>query len=149
TACGWATSSDFGQPALQGLGGTPPRPKSLVLPSVSQLERSTMQEQAHDREWASHWPLVLTSLLGVSLATIGTYSAGLFLGPLEAEFGWTRTQVTSGLLIYALIAVPLSPFVGVAIDRWGARRLAIPGSVATGLAFAAFAFTNGSQWLWW
>jgi predicted MFS family arabinose efflux permease len=108
-----------------------------------------MQEPDRDGEWAKSWPLVLTSLLGVSLGTIGTYSAGLFVAPLEAEFGWTRAQVTSGLLIYALVAVPLSPFVGVAIDRWGARRLAIPGSIATGIAFAGFAFTNGASWLWW
>jgi predicted MFS family arabinose efflux permease len=108
-----------------------------------------MREQGRDGEWARNWPLVITSLVGVSLGTIGTYSAGLFLAPLEAEFGWTRAQVTSGLLIYALVAVPLSPFVGAAIDRWGARRLAIPGSIATGIAFAGFAFTNGSSWLWW
>jgi predicted MFS family arabinose efflux permease len=102
-----------------------------------------------DREWARNWPLVVTSLLGVSLGTIGVYSAGLFLAPLEAEFGWTRAQVTSGLLIYALVAVPLSPFVGAAIDRWGARRLAIPGSIATGITFTGFALTDGSPLLWW
>ncbi|MES2986336.1 MAG: MFS transporter [Pseudomonadota bacterium] len=107
------------------------------------------EERSAKQEWASNWALVLTSLVGVSLGTIGIYSAGLFVAPLEAEFGWTRSQVTSGLLIYSLIAVPLSPFVGMAIDRWGARSLAIPGSIATGLTFAGFALTNGSAVIWW
>lgn len=108
-----------------------------------------MHQQQQEQEWARNWALVLTSLVGVSLGTIGIYSAGLFLAPLEAEFGWTRAQVTSGLLIYAAVAVPLSPLVGAAIDRWGARRLAIPGSIATGVTFAAFALGNGSIGLWW
>jgi predicted MFS family arabinose efflux permease len=43
----------------------------------------------------------------------------------------------------------LSPFFGVLIDRWGARRLALPGLLLKALAFAAFGLVANSvtQWL--
>lgn len=100
-------------------------------------------------EWREHWPLVLASMAGLSFAAIASASMGLFMEPLERDFGWSRAEVSAGLSIYALVAVPLSPFVGALIDRWGARRLAIPGMTLTAAAFAGFSLANGStiQWL--
>jgi predicted MFS family arabinose efflux permease len=48
-----------------------------------------------------------------------------------------------------LVAFFLSPFFGVLIDRYGTRRLAIPGMLLTSFAVAAFGMANGSifQWL--
>lgn len=100
-------------------------------------------------EWRGNWTLVLASMAGLSFAAIASASIGLFMLPLEQEFGWSRAQVSAGLSIYAIIAIPFSPFIGALIDRWGARRLAIPGMVLTAGAFASFSLANGStvQWL--
>ncbi|MCB2073713.1 MAG: MFS transporter [Novosphingobium sp.] len=108
------------------------------------------QEQiSAKQEWRQHWTLVLASMAGLSFAAIAGSSIGLFMEPLGREFGWSRTEITAGLTIYALIAVPLSPFAGALIDRWGARRMAIPGMFLTATAFACFSLANGStvQWL--
>ena len=53
-----------------------------------------------------------------------------------------------GLSIVALFAVPLSPFAGALIDRWGSRRIGIPGVILSGLAFAAFSLATGSLTQW-
>jgi MFS family permease len=100
-------------------------------------------------EWREHWPLVMAAMMGLSFTAIAASSLGLLMAPLGREFGWGRTQISAGLTIYALVAVPLSPFVGALVDRWGARRLAIPGTILTAAAFALFGLASGSmaQWL--
>lgn len=100
-------------------------------------------------EWRTHWPLVLAAAVGFSFHSIVTYSIGLFIQPLSEEFGWSRAQITAGLTLAAISTVPLSPVVGTLIDRWGTRRLALPGLLLTSLSLASFGLANGSnsQWL--
>lgn len=100
-------------------------------------------------EWQAHWPLVAACFLGVSYPAIAYYSMGLFIEPLTAEFGWTRTQVSAGASISSLILIVLAPFAGALIDRWGVRWLALPGIVLTSLSIASFSLANGdaTQWL--
>lgn len=104
------------------------------------------QESA--REWRANWTLVASSTAGFSFATIAAASIGLFMVPLSQEFGWSRAEISLGLTMYALMAVPLSPFVGALIDRWGSRRLALPGVLLSACAFAAFGLLTGSLVHW-
>jgi MFS family permease len=103
-------------------------------------------------EWRAHWPVVAAAMAGLSFSTVAVYSMGLFMEPLSREFGWSRAQMSFALSIIALFAVPLSPFAGALVDRWGSRRLGIPGIVLSALAFSAFSLATGSlkQWyaLW-
>lgn len=99
-------------------------------------------------EWKAHWPLVLAASAGFSFYSVATYSTGLFMEPLQQAFGWNRSTVTSGLSIAALAALPLSPFVGVLIDKWGSRRLAIPSLILTALVMASFGLVNGTLPMW-
>lgn len=85
----------------------------------------------------------------MSFHSVTTYGFGLFIEPLTAEFGWSRSQVSSGLSVAALLSVPLAPLLGAMVDRWGSRRLALPGIIMTGLCLTSFSLANGSvtQWL--
>lgn len=59
---------------------------------------------------------------------------------LGQEFGWNRAQQSSGVSIASITALVLSPFFGALIDRWGVRRLAIPGlAIGVTLGGAAIA----------
>ncbi|MFV8817645.1 MFS transporter [Haliea sp. E17] len=100
-------------------------------------------------EWKRYWLLVFACSVGFSFHSVATYSIGLFMTPLSDEFGWSRAQISAGLSVAALLAIPLSPIVGAMIDRWGSRRLAIPGLVLTSVSIAAFGLASGSvtQWL--
>jgi predicted MFS family arabinose efflux permease len=100
-------------------------------------------------EWRKYWPLVLAAFLGVSVPSIAVISIGLFVGPLEKEFGWSRTEISAGISLAALMTIPLSPLIGALIDRWGGRRLALPGLLLTSLAIASLSLANGSfvQWM--
>jgi MFS family permease len=99
-------------------------------------------------EWRSGWPVVVASSLGMSMLGVGYVAAGTFIAPLEQAFGWGRAEISAGFIVFALIGVVLQPPVGMMLDRWGARRLAIPGAVLTGMAFALFSTLNGSMIYW-
>lgn len=108
-----------------------------------------MQRRAiHWDEWRRNWTLVLACAFGFSFSSVVNYSFGLFIEPLSSEFGWSRAFTTSGLTLSAVLSVLLSPVVGMTIDRWGVRRLALPGLGILGLSVASFAFANGSAWQW-
>lgn len=100
-------------------------------------------------EWRAHWTLVLAATIGLSFSSVVTYSTGLFMEPLQHEFGWSRTQVSSGLTVAAVFAVFFSGPAGTLIDKWGTRRFAIPGLALAAGCLALFGLVNGSivQWL--
>lgn len=62
-----------------------------------------------------------------------TYS--VFLKPLEAEFGWSRSSLTSVYSLYLLVNGFAAPFVGMAFDRVGPRWAYTAGLVVLGGAF--------------
>lgn len=100
-------------------------------------------------EWRRYWPMVLAACIGFSFMSFMTAAAGVFMDPLAAEFHWGRTELTLGMAIASLLSIICSPFVGNMIDRFGSRRLALPGLTLTGLAIAAFSLADGSlaQWI--
>jgi predicted MFS family arabinose efflux permease len=65
-------------------------------------------------------------------------ASSLFIKPMQAEFGWTRTELSFGPLAGLLVAL-LLPITGLLLDRWGSRRVAIVGLVAIAAGFALFA----------
>lgn len=99
-------------------------------------------------EWLVSWPLVLASLVGGSFAAMPVYAMTFFIDPLSHDLGWSRTQVTVGLTLIAIVGIPLAPVAGALIDRFGARRIAIAGLSATALVLASFGATTGSFMLW-
>jgi len=78
--------------------------------------------------------LAICFLLNVLGRGIGdTYS--VFLKPLEAEFGWSRSSLTSVYSLYLLVGGFAAPFVGMAFDRVGPRWAYSSGLVVLGGAF--------------
>jgi len=75
-------------------------------------------------------------------------SMSVFMGPISKEFDWSRTLVSAGLTISSLTTAILSPFFGILIDRYGVRRLVLPGLIVSMFAISSFALSNGSPALW-
>ena len=99
-------------------------------------------------EWRRNWTLVLAATIGFSFHSVMAVATGVFMDPLGQEFGWNRAQQSSGVSIASGVAMVLSPFFGALIDRWGTRRLAIPGLALTSISVASFALTNGTMTQW-
>lgn len=110
---------------------------------------STKSSVSARDEWRRHWLVVMAGMIGVGLVSIHVYTQGPFIGPLEKEFGWKRAEISSGLALSSFILAGLSPFMGMAIDRWGARRIALPGCVLFLSATAMLSQISQSLWTWW
>jgi predicted MFS family arabinose efflux permease len=100
------------------------------------------------QEWKANWPLVLASSLGFCFFSVMLSTTGLFMEPVSNEFHWGRTFFASGVSIATLTIAVASPFLGIVVDKWGARRLALPGVVLTMVTMTAFGFTSGAIWQW-
>lgn len=100
------------------------------------------------QEFARHWPMVLAAAVGFSFTSVMTAAAGLFIGPITKEFGWSVTLASSGVSITALLTFFLSPLFGMFIDRWGVRRLALPGLVLMIAVIASLSLLTGAVWEW-
>lgn len=108
---------------------------------------ATVQRTAA-QEWQAHWGLVFAATLGMSLLALPPVALGLFMQPLSDEFGWSRASISAGTLVFAVVSTPLVPVAGALADRFGSRRVLIPGLVLTGGAFAAFGLLTPSLWHW-
>lgn len=100
-------------------------------------------------EWHRHWRLVVSAFSGSALASVYSYSIGVTIVPIEQEFGWSRAQITSGLFIVSLFSVTFSLFMGMVIDRFGPRRIAIGGIALHCTALALLSQAGPSIVMWW
>lgn len=83
------------------------------------------------------WRLVGSGFVLQGLATAAvSYSYGVVLAPIAAEFGATRLEMMLGITASALVSGIVSPFLGAAMDRLPLRRLALLGSLLLGSGFA-------------
>ncbi|KMS60182.1 arabinose ABC transporter permease [Novosphingobium barchaimii LL02] len=99
-------------------------------------------------EWQRGWPIVVAAMAGFSFFSVLLSATGLFIEPLEREFGWDRATLSMGPAIATAVTALLSPFYGALIDRFGSRRLGLPGVAVTMAATCMFSFASGSQAQW-
>lgn len=58
-------------------------------------------------------------------ASVLVYSFGVFVGPIEQTFGWTRAQISIAATIIVFVSVITQPIQGILVDRYGVRRVAL------------------------
>lgn len=100
-------------------------------------------------EWRAHWPITLAAMVGFSAIGLQSYGFGAFAGPVEKAFGWTRSETMIGVTVAMLLGIVLNMAVGLIVDRFGSRRVAIAGLLALPGAFALLGTASGSAGNWW
>lgn len=112
--------------------------------------RGLTQDRGAWAELAEGWPLVLAGALAIGVGTmgIGFYSLGLFVKPLQAEYGWSRA-VVSGAATFQQFGIFLSaPLVGRLADRIGARPIALVSYLIAPLALLLLAQAGTTPFAW-
>lgn len=103
-------------------------------------------------EWRRNYRFSIAGAFGYATACLALYSTGAYVGPIAKAFGWSRMQVTSGLTIAILSSAIFAIPMGMLVDRYGARRFAVPGVLVIATAFALLGTASGNvaQWyfLW-
>ncbi|MCC6793414.1 MAG: MFS transporter, partial [Thermomicrobiales bacterium] len=81
--------------------------------------------EALNRRFYYGW-VVVAITIAVSLVTWGVRAApSVLIKPLEAEFGWTRSEISSAIAIGLLMTAVSAPFGGTLLDRFGPRVVLI------------------------
>jgi len=101
------------------------------------------------REWQAHWRVPVAAAAAVMASLIHFGTLGVFLPAIEAETGWSRSGITLGMMIFSIESTVTAPFVGMLVDRFGPRRVGIPGLVIYLTAVALLGLVGQSIWMWW
>jgi sugar phosphate permease len=75
------------------------------------------------------------------------WSFGLYVSPLEDQFGWSRAETSFGFSMALLVSGLISPLVGRWIDTRGPRSAIIVGGLFCSLTFLLLTTTQ-SLWQW-
>ena len=104
---------------------------------------------ARTGEFKKGWGTIVASAAGLAfgVATLAvSYSIGVFIGPLNEEFGWSRAQILVVTTVVTLAVAALSPVVGWITDQLGVRRLIIASQLGFGASFFALGLLTYNLW---
>lgn len=95
--------------------------------------------------------VVVVSMVGMSTgpAQYAFGSLALFIGPLSAEFGWDRSQISLAATIFTLSLLFFLPIAGRIADSIGTKRLLMPSMLIVGVLLAAIPTFVTSTWHLW
>src|SRR6202035_5890174 len=94
----------------------------------------------------NRWWIVFGATLSMFVAQgpVLLYTLGLFIKPLNQEFGWDRASISAAGGIAAIFSAITVPLVGSLIDRWGVRTVLLPIVVLCASSVALIALTPKS-----
>lgn len=97
-------------------------------------------------EFRLGWKTLFAGVIGVmcGASPIPFNVIGFTVAPLQAEFGWTVTQILVPITIFGVVAALLAPAFGWLADRFGVRPVALISLALFAVTFAAISFTPGS-----
>src|SRR5689334_10588682 len=82
------------------------------------------------------WAIALVCFI-VMLITAGVRATpGLFMVPLETEFGWSRAHISAAIAVNIALFGVIGPFAASLMDRWGLRRVVLGALLLMGGAVA-------------
>ncbi|MGE0134938.1 MAG: MFS transporter [Dehalococcoidia bacterium] len=94
------------------------------------------------------WWILAASVAAMALGSgVSMWAFGLYVRPLEAEFGWSRSEVSFAFSVSLLVSGLCGPLVGRWVDQRGARSAIIVGGVATAATYLLLATTQ-ELWQW-
>jgi MFS family permease len=77
--------------------------------------------------------VVLAAVVLIMLAGSGLRAVfGVYIRPMEAEFGWDRRALSGAAALSLLLLGAVGPVVGWLADRWGPRRVLLLGALVLG-----------------
>ncbi len=93
------------------------------------------------------WLVVAAAFLSSGFV-IGTaqWAFGVFVQPLEQDFGWTRTQINASLAFSAISGL-IAPIVGRSMDRFGARPVMLASLAVMTVSYLLRPFMT-ELWHW-
>ena len=94
---------------------------------------------ATEGEFTRHWRALVGAMIAASVGVVGlnAYTGGAFVPELVAKAGYSREQLSLATLLLSATVALAAPWVGQAVDRWGAARVLAFAVVGEALGFLA------------
>lgn len=95
------------------------------------------------------WWIVATAAVGMSTGP-GQFAfgaLGLFMIPLNEEFGWSRTEVSLALTFFTVALAVSIPWIGKLVDRHGSRKVLLPSFMVFGVLLALIPSLANQLWI--
>ncbi len=99
-------------------------------------------------EWRENWRIVICAMIGLTASTSYVFSLGVLVPHIHSETGWSRAEISSGLLVGALTLALVSPITGRLIDRGYTRACAMCGFTIYGLGLVCIGTLRVSIGAW-
>ena len=93
------------------------------------------------------WMLAVSVLAVAATGGLSFWSLGLYVRPLEDDFGWSRAEVSLGFSLSFLASGLIAPLIGRWIDLRGPRQIILVGALLTAATYVLLATTN-AIWQW-
>jgi sugar phosphate permease len=78
---------------------------------------------------------------------VSFWASGLYIDPMEEEFGWSRAEVSAGFSVSLAVSGLSGPLIGRWVDERGPRSAILIGAVLTSGTYLLLATTN-ALWQW-
>src|SRR5215471_19478800 len=102
-------------------------------------------DQSNPRPFYGWWIIAfIACCLLFSEPTVSEYAFGVFLKAVSADLHVGRGAVSFGFTIHNLGTAAISPFIGLLIDRFGVRRVALPASLLIGIVLISARWIGSS-----
>src|SRR6266540_5727626 len=122
---------------------------------AEESNRSPAASQAHSimggvvsdgRKRLYYGRVVLAAVVLVTVGASGIRAVfGVFIKPIEAEFGWTRQQLSGAAALSLFVLGAVGPAVGWLADTWGPRRVMLLAAATLGAGSVLASFV-GHLW---
>jgi OFA family oxalate/formate antiporter-like MFS transporter len=96
----------------------------------------TPLSQDHKKEaYVSRYDVVIAAFLAMLVGGMAVFSFGIFLKPISAEFGWTRTEISGAFSLMMILSGVLGIVAGRLGDRFKPTLIIIVCGAIQGLAY--------------
>ena len=93
------------------------------------------------------WAILVVVFMSMAVSIGGSmYAFGVFVTPIEDQFGWSRTQISASLSFIAVGSLA-GPLLGRIMDRYGARPVLVFSLVLAGTSYCLRPFMT-ELWHW-
>jgi len=91
------------------------------------------------------WVVVAATFLTMIVAAGAAGAPGVFIVPLEKEFGWTTAEISSALAVRFLLFGLMGPFAATFMNRFGIRRMVL---IALTIVVSGMLLSLGMSHIW-